>query len=62
MGMNQQQSNQTVDIYWVPTQEKELCFISMCDMDALNPKESIIKMGGDKDIYVHIKIMDSTTE
>lgn len=53
MGINQQQSNQIVDIYWIPTQEKELCFISLCDTNALNPKEPIIKTGEDK-TYTYI--------
>lgn len=53
MGINQQQSNQRADIYWVPAREKELCFISVGDMDTLNPKEPIIKTGVDK-TYMYI--------
>lgn len=53
MGINQQQSNQRADIYWVPAHENELCFISVGDMDTLNPKEPIIKTGVDK-TYMYI--------
>lgn len=43
LAQNQQQSNQAVDIYWVPTQEKELSFNSVGAMNVLNPEETKIK-------------------